>query len=119
MGEERSWPLPFAARVVLNALAILLVSYLLPSLVSAASPVAALAAAFVLGLVNAFLKPLVVLLTLPLTFLTFGFFLLVINALLLLFASSLVPGFEVHGFFGAMTASVLISLVSWLLSLPF
>ncbi len=118
MTERRRPQLPFLLRVAANAVAILLISTLLPSLMSAGSLSAALAAAFLLGLVNAFVKPLLVLLTLPLTLLTLGVFLLVINGALLLLVSSFVPGFDVHGLFGAMVASVLISLVSWILSLP-
>lgn len=118
MPEQRRRPVPFVLRVLVNAVAILLVSTLLPSLVSSGSTVDALAAAFVLGLVNAFLKPLLVLLTLPLTLLSLGLFLLVINGVMLLAVAALVPGFEVHGLFGAMVASVLISFVSWILSLP-
>lgn len=69
------------------------------------------AAAGLLGFVNACVRPLLILLTLPLTVLSFGAFLLVINALMLQFVSSLVRGFTVRGFWTAVVASVLMTLV--------
>ena len=74
-----------------------------------------LAAALVLGLLNAFVKPLLRLLSLPFIILTFGFFLLVINALLLWLTSKLVDGFHVSGFWPAVKASLVVSLVSFFL----
>lgn len=68
--------------------------------------------ALVLGLVNAVVRPLLVFLTFPLTFVTLGFFLLVINALMILLVSSLVSGFTVSGFWVAFFASIFISLLS-------
>jgi len=69
-----------------------------------------------LGIVNTIIKPILVLLTLPLTILTLGLFLLVINGLMLWLVSALVRGFHVSGFWGAVFGSILISLVSWILS---
>jgi putative membrane protein len=77
---------------------------------------AALAAAFVLGLVNAVVRPLFVLLTLPVTVVTLGAFLLVINGLLLWLVTAVVPGFHVNGFLGAVVGSILLSVVSWILT---
>lgn len=108
--------MPFVVRMGANAIAILLIAYLLPSVLAATGPTAALAAAFLLGLANAFVRPLFVLLTLPVTVVTLGLFLLVINALLLWGVSSLVPGFQVNGFWGALAGSLLISLISWTLT---
>jgi putative membrane protein len=108
--------MPFLMRMGANAIAILLIGYLLPQVVSADGVMAALAAAFVLGLVNAVVRPLFVLLTLPLTVLTLGIFLLVINGLLLLLVSAVVPGFHVNGFLGAVAGSILVSVVSWVLT---
>lgn len=108
--------MPFIVRMGINAVAILLVAYLAPALVSADSVMAAVAAAFVLGLVNAVVRPLIVLLTLPVTMVTLGLFLLAINGLMLWIVSALVPGFHVHGAFGAIAGSVLLALVSWVLS---
>jgi len=106
----------FLMRMGANAIAILLIGYLLPQVAAADGVMAALAAAFVLGLVNAVVRPLFVLLTLPLTVATLGIFLLVINGLLLWLVSAVVPGFHVNGFLGAVVGSVLVSIVSGILT---
>lgn len=108
--------MPFIIRMVANAVAILLISYLLPQVVTVDGVMAALAAAFVLGLVNAIVRPLFVLLTLPITVVTLGAFLLVINGLLLVLVSYIVPGFHVNGFLSAVVGSILLSVVSWILT---
>lgn len=72
----------------------------------------ALLGALVLGLVNALVRPLIVLLTLPITVLTLGLFLLVINALMLMLASAMVPGVRVRSFGAAFLASLVISLLN-------
>ena len=108
--------MPFFIRMVANAVAILLIGYLLPQVVSVDGVTAALAAAFVLGLVNAVVRPLFVLLTLPITVVTLGVFLLVINGLLLWLVTVFVPGFHVNGFLGAVVGSILLSVVSWILT---
>ncbi len=108
--------MPFAVRMGANAIAILLIAYLLPMVLHAEGALAALGAAFVLGLVNAVIRPIFILLTLPVTVFTLGIFLLVINGLLLWLVSGIVPGFHVNGFFGAVAGSVLISLISWILT---
>lgn len=71
----------------------------------------ALIVALVLGLINAIIKPLVVVLTLPINILTLGLFTLVINALLVMLASAIVPGFSVDGFLAALVFSVILSIV--------
>jgi len=108
--------MPFLLRLIINMVAILIIAHLLPSLIRVEGWMAALAAAFLLGVVNALLRPLLILLTFPLTTLTFGLFLLVINGIMLWLVAVLVPGFEVNGFLGALAGSLLISLVSWILS---
>ena len=108
--------MPFVIRMGANAIAILLIAYLVPRVMSADGPMAALAAAFVLGLVNAVIRPVLVLLTLPVTVVTLGIFLLVINGLLLWLVSAIVPGFHINGFFGAVAGSVLVSIVSGVLT---
>lgn len=70
-------------------------------------------AAFVLGFINAILRPVIVLLTLPLTLVTLGLFLLVINAGMLELTSAFIRGFHVHGFTAALWGSIVVSLVSW------
>jgi putative membrane protein len=68
--------------------------------------------ALLLGFANAVVKPLLIVLTLPLTLVTFGLFLLVINALMILMVSGLVKGFKVSGFWTALFASIFVSLLS-------
>jgi putative membrane protein len=106
----------FIIRLLINMVAIMVIAYLLPKVIGVDSWLAALVAAFLLGVVNTFIRPLVILLTLPLTVVTFGVFLLVINGLLLWLVSAVVRGFHVNGFWGAVIGSILISIVSWILS---
>lgn len=108
--------MPFVVRMGANAIAILLIAYLLPRVVAAEGAMSALAAAFVLGLVNAVVRPVFILLTLPVTIVTLGLFLLVVNGLMLWGVSAVVPGFHVNGFLGAVAGSILISVVSWILT---
>ena len=102
---------------LLNAIALLIVAYVVPG-VSLRSPVVALVAAVLLGLANAVIRPILVLLTLPVTILTLGLFLLVINGLLFWAVSGLTTGFEVSGFWtgvlGALVYSVLTGFL-WML----
>ena len=106
----------FIFRLLIHMVAILIISYLLPGVIWVEGVWAALVAAFLLGIVNAVLRPILIFFTLPITVLTFGLFLLVINGLMLLLVSSIVRGFHVNGFWGAVLGSILISLVSWILS---
>lgn len=108
--------MPFVVRMLANGIAILLIAYLLPGVMRAEGVMAALAAGFVLGAVNAFVRPIFILFTLPLTVVTLGAFLFVINGLLLWLVSAIVPGFHVSGFIGAVAGSVLVSAVSWVLT---
>jgi putative membrane protein len=71
-----------------------------------------LVSALLLGFANAVIRPVVIILTIPLTLVTFGFFLLVINALMMLLVSALVPGFRISGFWTAFFASILVTLSS-------
>ncbi|MBW2249812.1 MAG: phage holin family protein [Deltaproteobacteria bacterium] len=73
-------------------------------------------AAAILGILNAFFRPLLLLLTLPLNVLTLGLFTFVINAIMLMMASGIIDGFEVHGFWSAVFGSLLISIISWFLT---
>jgi putative membrane protein len=100
---------------LINTVALAAVAYLMPS-VSIASAGAALVAGLVLGLVNALIRPLLVLLTLPVTVLTLGLFIFVINGLLFWAVAALVPGFDVAGFWSAVIGAIVFSLISWLLS---
>ena len=98
-----------AVRWLLLAAALLLVAYLYPG-VSVASFGTAMIAAFVLGLLNTVVRPLLVLLTLPVTLLTLGLFLFVINALMFWAAASVLEGLHVTGFGAALIGSLLYSL---------
>jgi len=105
-------------RWLINAAGLLLVAYLYPG-VQVEGFLAALLAALVLGLVNAVIRPILVILTLPVTVLTLGLFIFVINALLFWFVAEIVHGFRVTGFGAALLGSILYSIVtlltSWLL----
>jgi putative membrane protein len=97
-------------RWLLLAAALLLVAYLYPSGVAIKSFGSAMIAAFVLGLFNTLLRPILVLLTLPVTLVTLGLFLFIINALMFYFAASVLDGFYVKGFGAALIGSILYSL---------
>ena len=100
---------------VLNAVALLAVAWLLPS-VHVASFGAALVAALVLGFVNVLIRPLLVLLTLPATLLTFGLFYFVVNGLLFWAVGSILRGFEVGGFWAGVLGGMLYGAIAWALS---
>lgn len=100
---------------LLNSVALLVVAYILPG-IAVASFGSAMIAALVLGLLNALVKPVLVFLTLPITILTLGLFLLVLNALLFWFAGSVLQGFKVNGFWWAVIGALLYSLISGLLT---
>src|SRR6476659_9621937 len=76
----------------------------------------ALIAALVLGLINALIRPILVLLTLPVTILTLGLFIFVINGLLFWWVGSFIDGFHVSGFWAGFFGAIVYSLISWLLS---
>ena len=100
---------------VINALALLLVAYLLKG-IHVNGFGSALIAALVLGLVNTLNRPILVILTLPVTLITLGLFIFIINALLFLFVGNLLAGFQVASFGAALLGSILYSVISWLLS---
>ena len=98
----------------LSALAVWIVSRVVPG-IYVSGLLAALIAALVIGFINATIGLLLKILTFPLTLLTLGLFWFVINALMLEFASALVPGFQVRGFFAAFVGAIVLSLVNMLL----
>jgi putative membrane protein len=100
---------------LITAGALFALPYLMPS-IHVANFTTALIAALVLGLVNALIKPILVVLTLPVTVLTLGLFIFVINALLFWAVANFVGGFQVAGFWSAFFGAVLYSLISWGLS---
>jgi putative membrane protein len=108
-GQPYSSAMKILLRWLLLAAALLLVAEIYPG-VSVASFGAAMIAALVLGLLNTLVRPILVLLTLPVTVLTLGLFLFVINALMFYFAAALLAGFNVAGFVAALVGSLLYSL---------
>lgn len=98
-------------RWILFALALLFIAWIIPG-INIEGFRAALLSAFVIGLVNVFIRPLFVIITIPITILTLGLFIFIINALLFLFVAKVVPGFEVDGFLSALLGSILLSIIS-------
>lgn len=97
--------------LIINMLAVAISAYFLPG-VEVAGYTALFLAAIVLGFANSFLKPILLLLTLPITILTLGLFAFILNALMVLLTSAIVPGFNVDGFVTALLFSLILSLVS-------
>jgi putative membrane protein len=100
---------------LLNALALLAVAYLMPS-IHVSGFGGALIAAAVIGLVNMLIRPVLVLLTLPVTVVTLGLFILVINGLLFFFVGNILKGFEVASLWSGILGALLYSLISWALA---
>lgn len=102
-------------KLIFNAIAVVIAAEVLDS-IQVSGMGAALTAGLILSIVNTFFRPVLVFLTFPLTIVTLGLFLLIINALMLMLTSALVPGFTVVGFGGAFWGAVIVSFVSWLLN---
>ena len=98
-------------RLLIYTAAVLLTAWLLPG-VTIEKFTTALMVAIALAILNTFLRPVLVFLTIPVTILTFGIFLLVINALIILFIASFVPGFTVDGFWWALLFSIILSIIA-------
>ena len=99
------------ARVLVTALALVLVAKLIPT-ISVDGLYPAIIAAIILGLLNLIARPILVILTLPITIITLGLFIFVINATLFWFVSTFVDGFEVQGFLAALAGSLIVSVIS-------
>lgn len=95
----------------ISALAIFIAAYLVSGVT--VTPISSIIAAVVLGALNLFIRPIILILTLPITVLTLGLFSFVINALLVMLASYLVPGFFVTGFFAALIFAIVLAIVNW------
>ena len=100
---------------LINAIALMAVAYLLPG-IQVESLITALIAALVLGLVNTVIRPILILLTLPVTVVTLGLFIFVINGLLFWFVGSFIAGFVVAGFGWGVIGAIVYSIVSWALA---
>jgi putative membrane protein len=103
----------FILKLIISALAVMICAYLLPGInIVNNDIITALIVAAVLAFLNTVLKPIMVILTIPVTVLSLGFFLLVINAIIILITARIVDGFEVKGFWYALLFSVVLSFVS-------
>ena len=103
-------------RIIISTISILVVSYILPGVVIS-SLWSAFVVAIVLALLNTFLKPILIILTFPVTVVTMGLFLLIINGFIVLIASHYINGFSVSGMFTAIIFSILVSLINALLGI--
>jgi len=101
--------------ILINSVAVFAASRIVPGVQVVSVPTIVIVA-IVLGILNSIVKPVLVFLTFPITVLTLGLFIFVINALMVLLAAWLVPGFKVNGFIAALLVSIVISLVSWFLN---
>lgn len=104
-------------RLLINTISIFVVSYVLAG-IQVDSLLTALVVAVVMAVLNVTLKPLLILLTIPLTIVTFGLFLFVVNVLVLYAADALIDGFHIAGFWWALLFSVLVSLLNGMLFKP-
>ena len=100
---------------LINALALLALPYIVPG-VQVDSFVVALLAALVLGFLNTLIRPLLILLTLPVTLISLGLFVFVINGLLFWFVASFLEGFRVDGFWSAVFGAIVYAIISWIAS---
>ena len=114
MAQVYSFHVRLLLNWVLSALAVWIVSRIVPG-IYVHGPVAALIAALVIGFINATVGLLIKVITFPLTLLTLGLFWFVINAAMLKLASVFVPGFEVRGFGAAFIGAIVLSLVNWVM----
>lgn len=102
-------------RLLILAVAIFVASYIIPG-VTIDSFLSLVIVSVVLGAINTFVKPVLVILTFPLTIITLGIFLLLLNGVLILIVGNIVPGFQVDSLFAAILFSIVVSIVSSLLS---
>lgn len=105
-------------RILITAVAAYLAARFIPG-VTISDAKTAILVALVLGILNAFLKPILVILTIPITILTLGLFLLVINILIIFLAARIVPGFAVDGWVAALLFSLVLAVISYILDAIF
>lgn len=105
----------FLKMLLINTISIFAAAYLIPG-VNVDGLLTALVVALVMSFLNAIIKPILIIITLPITFVTLGFFLLVINVLMLYMADALVSGFSIAGFWWALLFSIVVSLINGLLN---
>ena len=102
----------FVVRLLITALGLWIASAIVPGIEFRGAGTL-LAAALLLGIVNAFVRPVIVVLTLPITVLTLGLFLWVVNAAMLALVAAMLDGFVIRGFFSALLGSLIVSITSW------
>lgn len=107
----------FLVKVLVSTFAVVITAYLLSGVV-VPDFMTALVVAFVLAVLNALLKPILIILTIPVTIMSLGLFLLVINAFIIQITAYVVSGFEVNSFWWAVLFSIILSIVTWFLELP-
>jgi putative membrane protein len=105
----------FIIKILVTAVAVYVAAYLLPG-VTITDIKTTIIVALVLALLNTFIKPILVILTIPITLLTLGLFLLIINALMVKWAAGLVDGFQVDGWLSALLVSIIVTVVSYILN---
>lgn len=105
----------FFVRTLVTAVGLALAAWIVPG-ITMSGPGTLLLAAFLMGIVNGFLRPVIVILTLPLTIVTFGLFLLVVNAGMFGLVAWMLGGFAVSGFFAALFGWIIVSVFAWLAS---
>jgi putative membrane protein len=104
----------FLLKLLVTSLAVFFSAYILNGVYLEGFPTAILVA-LLMGFLNAFLKPILIILTIPITLVTFGLFLLVINAVIILLADYALTGFTVDSFFTAVVFSIIVSVITWIL----
>lgn len=102
-------------RILISAVAVWVAAYFIPGVSVSGGAGTYLIVAIVLGFLNAFVKPILTVLTIPITIVTLGLFLLILNVLMVYLTSYLVPNFHVNGFIAALLFSILVSLVTSLI----
>ncbi len=105
----------FLIRWLVTTIAVFAAEKLIPG-IHCNSAGALVGASLLLGIINAFVRPILLLLSIPFIIVTMGFFILVVNALMLMFVAQVIPSFAVDGFWNAFFGSIVISFVSWILS---
>jgi putative membrane protein len=104
----------FILKLLVSSLAVFFGAFILNGVYLDGFPTAILVA-LLMGFLNAFLRPILILLTIPITLITFGLFLLVINAIIILLADYALSGFKVDSFYTAVLFSIIVSLITWIL----
>lgn len=107
----------FLIKLLVSSLAVIITAYLLPGVILTGF-LTAVVVAFVIAILNALLRPILVFLTIPVTVMSLGLFLLVINAFIIQITAHFVEGFTVSGFWAALFFSIILSVITWILELP-